>query len=246
MICNNCQNTGHLYYNCKKPVTSLGIICYRYNPNCDEIEYLMVQRKDSLGFVDLMRGKYNEDNLFLLKNIIYGITDNEIDLILNSSYEELWKYLGYNLASCDIKNEIKLEKIKSLKQNIFKKEGWKTPEWGFPKGRRNFKESDLEAAVREFVEETGYNFNYVDIIKNIFPLEELFTGTNLKSYKHKYFIGKMDYDYSEINTIFQASEIGDMKWLNFQDALNIIRPYNYEKKQILKDTHYIINNLVDG
>ena len=33
---------------------------------------------------------------------------------------------------------------------------WKTPEWGFPKGRRNYQENDLACALREFQEETGY------------------------------------------------------------------------------------------
>ena len=66
-LCNNCQNYGHLYYNCKRPITSLGVICYRkYN---DKIEYLIVQRKDSHGYVDFLRGKYNENNKYHINNI---------------------------------------------------------------------------------------------------------------------------------------------------------------------------------
>ena len=34
---------------------------------------------------------------------------------------------------------------------------WKTPEWGFPKGRRNYQETDIKCAFREFYEETGYD-----------------------------------------------------------------------------------------
>ena len=34
---------------------------------------------------------------------------------------------------------------------------WDTPEWGFPKGRRNYQENDLTCGLREFEEETGYD-----------------------------------------------------------------------------------------
>ena len=33
---------------------------------------------------------------------------------------------------------------------------WLTPEWGFPKGRRNYQETDITCAYREFNEETGF------------------------------------------------------------------------------------------
>ena len=60
-LCNNCGVYGHLFYNCKKPITSFGIICFRINLY-NKIEYLMVQRKDSLGYVDFLRGKFNINN----------------------------------------------------------------------------------------------------------------------------------------------------------------------------------------
>ena len=31
------------------------------------------------------------------------------------------------------------------------------PEWGFPKGRRNNKEKDINCAIREFYEETNFD-----------------------------------------------------------------------------------------
>ena len=36
------------------------------------------------------------------------------------------------------------------------KTNWDEPEWGFPKGRRNYQEKDMICAIREFEEETGY------------------------------------------------------------------------------------------
>ena len=54
---------------------------------------------------------------------------------------------------------------------------WIEPEWGFPKGRRNFQENDLQCAIREFSEEPI--LNKISIIKNLIPFDEIFTGSNL-------------------------------------------------------------------
>jgi len=55
-FCNNCGKNGHIFQNCKHPITSIGLICFRMYDN--NIQYLMIKRKHSLGFVEFMRGKY--------------------------------------------------------------------------------------------------------------------------------------------------------------------------------------------
>ena len=60
-FCNNCGKNGHVFHQCKQPITSIGIIAFRYKNN--KREYLMIRRKDSLGFVDFMRGKYPLNNI---------------------------------------------------------------------------------------------------------------------------------------------------------------------------------------
>jgi len=240
-LCNNCENYGHLYYNCKRPITSLGIICYR-NKN-DTIEYLMIQRKDSLGYVDFLRGKYNEYNEFHLKNLIHEMTDYEIDQILNISYGDLWdKLWNKTNEPYDIKHKEKMLYVLKQKRHLLIKNGWMCPEWGFPKGRRNYKESDIECALREFKEETGYPHNKIVLINNIYPFDEVFTGSNLKSYKHKYFTGYMNYEDTLYNATFQKSEIGNMKWCNYEECISTIRGYNIEKKHVINCVNVLIKN----
>ena len=41
--------------------------------------------------------------------------------------------------------------------------------------------------------------------------------------------------------LFQKSEIGDLKWLTYQECMSYIRDYNYEKKQMLTKINNIIN-----
>ena len=85
-----------------------------------------------------------------------------------------------------------------------------TPEWGFPKGRRNYQERDLTCAIREFEEETGYDRNKLCIISNLIPFEEIFTGSNYKSYKHKYFLALAD-ESATSESDFQKEEVSELK-----------------------------------
>ena len=139
-----------------------------------------------------------------------------------------------------MKNEEKFNYIKRNHLDLFDVK-WEEPEWGFPKGRRNYKEKDLECALREFEEETGYSKKTLSLIKNLNPYEELFTGSNLKSYKHKYFIARMKYEDSH-SLNYQRSEIGDMKWFSLEEALQRIRDYNTEKKELLISLDQLLKN----
>jgi 8-oxo-dGTP pyrophosphatase MutT (NUDIX family) len=115
---------------------------------------------------------------------------------------------------------------------------WVESEWEFPKGRRNYLEKDLDCALREFEEETGIPKTTIKIIENIIPFEEIFIGTNNKSYKHKYFLA---YTNSKCNlSNFQSSEVSKIEWKTIDECLTNIRPYNLEKKQLIVNINKIL------
>jgi 8-oxo-dGTP pyrophosphatase MutT (NUDIX family) len=116
---------------------------------------------------------------------------------------------------------------------------WSEPEWGFPKGRRNYQENDISCALREFEEETGYSRKEVNIINNLKPFQEIFTGSNYKSYKHKYFLGFIPEPIEHTN--FQKSEVSQMKWLNLKDCLKKIRPYNLERIELINNINSVLH-----
>lgn len=253
--CNNCGCYGHIFNQCKKPITSIGIICFRKNKQ-NNYEVLCVQRKDSMGYVDILRGKYNLNNNFQINNILSELTKDEYERLKKYSFKELWirlwnitnrKELIQLQMTNKSNNEIKLNKLKEL--DIFKnfKPIYNEPEWGFPKGRRNFKEDDLTCALREFEEETGINKNKIKLIENLYSLEEIFTGSNLKSYKHKYYLSFIYYEESLDLSNYQKSEIGNIKWFTFDECIKKIRDYNYEKIDLIKNVNLILNkfNLVE-
>ena len=49
-FCNNCGKTGHSYNQCSKPITSNGIIAFTKVDK--KIKYLLICRKDTLGYVE--------------------------------------------------------------------------------------------------------------------------------------------------------------------------------------------------
>ena len=251
--CNNCLEYGHSFHQCKKPITSLGMIVFRYDK--DNIpKYLLICRKDSLGYVDFMRGKYNPNNPFYLQNIINGMTIQEKERLLSQPFDTLWKELWGGNIEIQYKGEEQLSRDKYNKviQGIQHKQihytlkslisssttQWTEPEWGFPKGRRNYQEKNINCALREFEEETGYPSNSLNIMQNIMPLEEVFTGSNYKSYKHCYYIAHME---SDVHTMgIQKTEVSDMKWVDFHEAIDMIRECNIEKKNIIERVNKII------
>jgi|TARA_B110000261_G_scaffold163018_1_gene207980 hypothetical protein len=252
-FCNNCGKIGHLFHQCKIPITSIGIIAFRKAINGYEV--LLIKRKDSLAFVDFMRGKYNlEDKKYIL-NTFEKMTIGERNKLLNSDFQSLWNYLWGIKIALQYKNE---EKVSNNKFNKLK-EGYKInnefinletiinecknnyiePEWGFPKGRRNFQEKDIMSALREFEEETGYNKTDIITLHNIIPLEEIFTGSNYKSYKHKYFLGFMNNN-NKPQTIYQTYEISKIEWVSINTASDYLRDYNIEKKYILVELNKLL------
>lgn len=257
IYCNNCGKNGHLYHQCKLPITSIGIVVFRMREN--NPEYLMIRRKDTLGHIDFMRGKYSVQNKEYILNMLNQMTIEEKNNIKSLSFDVLWNNIW---GGINISNQYKNEEINSRDRfNILKKgvlfnnklhtlddlieesneqQTWEESEWGFPKGRRNNRESDYDCALREFQEETGYSVKLLQNIQNIIPYEEIFTGSNYKSYKHKYFVMYMSYDNSLNKTIFEKTEVSKMEWKNYDDCIRSIRPYNIEKKRVL----YNINKCI--
>lgn len=258
IYCNNCGKSGHIYNNCKLPIIGIGIIAFRKNPVANhQIEYLMICRKHTLGFMDFIRGKYSVYNRDYILNLFFEMTESELQLIREKDFDKIWKTIWNGskpaIAQYWTEEAVSLEKFRTLMEGIIshseyysldtllqdrdRQPKWSEPEWGFPKGRRNQGEKDYDCATREFSEETGYSKFCLTNLDNLLPYEEIFIGSNYKSYKHKYFVMYMNYADS-LKTNFQENdEVSKAEWKSFGDALEIIRPYNLEKIRILENVN---------
>jgi hypothetical protein len=118
--------------------------------------------------------------------MIKQMTNSEKHRLINTPFSKLWEELWgahstkshhTKILSSRTTDPYKAEenssrnKFESLKLGVYTKTDcytleeliqmtpyiWNEPEWGFPKGRRNYQERDYDCAVREFCEETGYH-----------------------------------------------------------------------------------------
>jgi 8-oxo-dGTP pyrophosphatase MutT (NUDIX family) len=189
------------------------------------------------------------------------MSTQEKELIITETFEELWKKMWGETNNVQYKNE---ELVSSKKFDVIKngvmvdnelitlkdivqqsKTQWIETEWEFPKGRRNGKEKDIDCALREFEEETGITKNKINIVENILPFEEIFIGTNHKSYKHKYFLAYMNPDFGENENFeeldnYQVTEVSKMEWKSIDKCLESIRPYNLEKKKLIANINKVL------
>jgi len=260
-VCNNCGKQGHMFHQCKLPIISYGIIVFRLSDQ--GIQYLMIRRKDSFGYIGLLRGNYIQHNIEQLQGIFNEMSIQERDKIKNNNFETLWKQMwgdtpiGSRYKSEESSSQRKFETLKngiqigssidnyetiSLETLINNSEtSWEETEWEFPKGRRSYQEKDLDCALREFEEETGLNKQNLMVIENLIPLEEIFIGSNHKSYKHKYFVAYMDKQSSATSLYnFQKTEVSKIEWKSLEDCLDSIRPYNLEKKQLIINVNKVL------
>ena len=235
------------------------------------IKYLMVQRKHSLCYVDFLRGKYEMEHIEYLQNIFQYMTTEERSRILTQSFDHLWNELwsgNSQVASRDyskdkdylsskerfemlregivvMRNDIRIPYSLEKLVRMCNRTKYATPEWGFPKGRRNLRERNIECAKREFEEET--NLAGTDYqITNISPIEEVFTGMNNVRYKHIYYVGqacrKIDLRMNASNE-FMRLEIGNIQWFSYPMAMETIREYDVEKRNLLYSHHHFIKAL---
>lgn len=264
---NMIENFFHNNLNVLLDTVTIDVEGIQYDNICDmerflkykeNINFLMVRRKHTLGYVEFIRGRYDVDNSEGITFLFKQMTPNEIKTISEKDFDYLWD----DLWSSRNKNSHQSEYIKSKEQFEILKFGncelslqfytnvhpdWEYPEWGFPKGRRNYQESNLHCAIREFEEETGFTKDDYVVLDKLSPLEETFVGTNGINYKHIYYIAiSVSNKVPEIdnNNYHQFNEIGDIGWFQFEEGIRLIRPHHLARKEILCQLFmYIVNHI---
>ena len=263
--CINCGLYGHTARKCNIPVTSYGIICFR--KNADNIqEYLMIQKKDSLSYVEFIRGKYDVLHKEYIMRLVGNMTLEEKERLRTKTFDELWGMLWTNIVPQSkrfmanyIDSKKKFEKLKAgfllqdESQNIIffnldyivqnAVQLFDETEWEFPKGRRQLNEYDEQCALREFSEETGVPSCDIKLLRDIKPIEEVFVGMNKTRYRHIYYIAaagpSVEFNLDASNNK-QMSEVRNIMWCPIDKALEKTRPIYVERKEVLMRVHRVL------
>ena len=285
LSCSNCGGSGHVFRQCIEPVSSYGVLVYRWVSRSDTWpqrsefctdnrhptgtsslvpQVLMIQRKDTLGFMDIMRGKYKINEPDYICKQLRGMTPDERKRLLNDDFDTIWTDLwGSDLESSQRyanNRQVSKQKLTELRQGLTTLKGesynlsellrrepalYESPEWGFPKGRRDLFETDIQCAYRELNEEAGISEDDIWKVTNVSPFIEQFYGSNNIHYRHTYYIaqyiGTSQVDFDKSNTEM-TREIGNLAWKNLDEALILLRPENVEKRGMLIQLANLLRN----
>ena len=212
------------------------------------INFLMIRRKHSLNYIEFIRGKYHtfEDAINMLKLM----AKYEVKNIITNSFDDLWNDL-WKETSKTHKKEFKRSKNKfnhfitpdNIKEIQKLKLEYDEPEWGFPKGRKNIYEKNIDCALREFMEETQLYIEEDNICKNILPINEVYTGTDNNKYQNIYYIS-LDFNQNNFDKL-NNNEVSCVRWVNYQEAIKLLRPYYQSKKELLNKLMMFLINLTE-
>ena len=284
--CSNCAGSGHTFRQCIEPVSSYGVLVFRWvgrnntwTPSSELCknnrsplglvnivpEVLMIQRKDSLGFMDIMRGKYKVNEPEYIKKQLRGMTLGERERLLKDDFDAIWhdlwgsdmemsqRYTHDRVTSKQKLNELRsgveiATGIYTLADLLRQEPNYhQTPEWGFPKGRRDHYETDMQCAYRELEEETSIHEDELWKATNICPFIEQFYGSNDIHYRHSYYIaqyvGNRTVSFNILNSEM-TREVGNISWKRLDEALFLLRPENIEKRGILIQLAGLLRNFV--
>lgn len=238
-ICINCGEQGHNSRSCARPITSYGVILF--GQYLGETRYLMIQRKDSLAFIEFVRGKYHLGNRSYLMRLFGDMTDTERHRIETESFLDLWRSLwnggergrashpyryaeakfymirrGYTIILNDDSSTPMWFDLTYLREHV--PCAFHSSEWEFPKGRRKQHENILDCALREFSEETGIHHSDIRVCEEEGPFEETYIGSNGSPYKNMYFLAR----YLEpIQSIARIPVIEDDSWTSLIQAREV-------------------------
>jgi 8-oxo-dGTP pyrophosphatase MutT (NUDIX family) len=202
--------------------------------------FLLVERKDTVGFLNLVQGSYPDVEPFKTRKIaryLQELTCEERLKLRTTPFVDLWKVAGSNKRDAE-KACRKFESLQVLDKLASQPCLYQEADYLMPKGRLKYGESPQHCAVREFSEETGYGPQDVTLAPWP-PFEERFTGTDGKAYRNVFYLASIR-PHAAIRTVLgsdpnQSKEVRNVGWFTLQECFALIRPYHQEKKDILQD-----------
>lgn len=186
----------------EEPIMSYGIIAFYVENETPLI--LLYQRRDTFGYVDIVKGFWETE--YDLEKLLELTTRDERRRLLKYGFDDIWNdlwvdhthfYFKKEYSKCKEKFE-KVKKFMNTERYKLKKFSTTRLEWGFPKGKKHYKESELECAFREFREETGIPTKKLTLV-NRDPIIEYYRGNNNRPYGTMYYVCEIN---SKVQPLF--------------------------------------------
>ena len=270
LYCLNCNKKGHNSKNCRFPTNSYGCILFKESPD-NQLRYLMIQRRYTPVYVELLRAKYYTFEIIDYKYLTLLIKDlpvTERYYISTYDFDYLWHSL-WRWAGTDEQMQCIYEEYDNCKQkfNSLKKgfqhsqhgfinfrslfdtytADYVEPEWEFPKGRREDGESDQQCAIRECSEETTLESEDYKIYLHVKPFQEKFMGINQVKYCNSYYLGELtNYEkpiYYNPTHVEQNKEIRKIGWFTENEIHKLVGEHQKYRLKMISDIDLLVKNL---
>ena len=249
VYCRNCRRRTHATNKCPLPICSYGVVAFRTHPSTNEHEYILVRPKFTMEYLTVMRGHYLHSSTKYITHLCRHMTMQEREKLTKGPFTQLYeeshsthKDYEFNRA-----HRAYLQLVQSSPANpvvswvdhiqLASDMQWTEPEWGFPKGRREKNESEMECAFREFHEETGIQLPPAYLIHNMAQFHEMFTGTDHQVYKHIYYMVRIPWETSGLTPLPKETEIQEARWVTFSEGMNLIRNYQHSRRILFQHIH---------
>jgi 8-oxo-dGTP pyrophosphatase MutT (NUDIX family) len=221
-------------------IRSFGVILYNIDIPTNKPYFLIYQRRDTFEYTDFLSGLYYQKRHLI--TLLSLISKEERERLLNHSFDQLWKDMWLN-TNCKMYKEkyeyakTRFELIKSDLPYLFFSLGTTNEQapWGFPKGKKMMKETELDCALREFEEEVRIPITKEYNVMQDQSILECYKGSNRKSYSTVYFLVESPNrlipekinisDRIRDKTI--SDEASDVKWVSLEES----KMYLSDKRQ---------------
>ena len=255
--CFGCGRQGHTIKMCLFPMMSHGSIIVKLEPG-QPIRYLMIQKKCTPMYIEILRGKYYRDDKIddeYLERLVKELPETERINLLTHPFKSLWDHLWQWSDSprhmailndeqdlCERKFDDLLEKLNALIYRFPAKHI--SPPWEFPKGKKHgMSETMKQCALRECMEETNIADDQIEIINDTMLFQERIVGSNQTIYENNYLIGQYIGDkpiYYHSGRSQQNAEIRNIGWFTEEE---VIRHINEDYSSRLRMFHCVCRSI---
>ncbi len=230
---------------------SYGIICFRKRPRTPP-EVLLVQKTITHEYGSFVHGRYDVSNKDELINLFNNMNTDEKKALISLNFATIWyRLFGEGMDRPISKLTQYMHKKTIFEKNFCHDKGVKLRQlldqttcldapWEAPKGHKNDNETPIEAAKREFMEETGANerdFYVLDIEPYIYSFVDMgvkYTITYYFAIPSPTFVPHIRFDSTSRN------EVSQIRWMSQRDIMSLnvnkqigARLLTYHKKTML-------------
>ena len=212
---------------------SYGIACYRKRWNKLNYEFLFINKRLSYAFISFIKGMYEKNiNSPNISKLLNQMTVDEKIILKSLDFNIIWYKYYIEKSDTNQKTINMYNRFKKKFDNNFMKDGGKhllyliekstsvNLIWEIPKGHKNNKEFEINAAIREFYEETSISKYKYKILFDIKPIVYSFIDENVQ-YIYTYYIAKLIDNYYrphvKLNLKSVIGETADIKLLSIDE-----------------------------